>query len=40
MQTCIILTRFAPGAFKAPAAFKQASVDLTDRLKQECPGVH
>ena len=40
MQTYIILTKFAPGAFKASAAFKQASVDLTDKLKRECPGVH
>ena len=40
MQTYIILTKFAPGAFKAPAAFKKTSTDLTARLKRECPGVH
>lgn len=40
MQTFIILTKFAPGAFKAPASFKQASTDLTEKLKRECPGVH
>lgn len=40
MQTYIILTKFAPGAFKAPAAFKKTSTDLTDKLKRECPGVH
>lgn len=40
MQTYIILTKFAPGAFQAPAQFKQASLKLTDKLKQECPGVH
>lgn len=39
MQTYIILTRFAPGAFKTPAAFKQTSIELTDKLKRECPGV-
>ncbi len=40
MQTCIVLTRFAPGAFKAPAAFKKTSTDLTGKVQQECPGVH
>ena len=40
MQTFIILTRFAPGAFEAPASFKRASIDLTEKLRRECPGVH
>lgn len=40
MQTYIILTKFAPGAFKATAAFKKTSADLADKLKRECPGVH
>jgi hypothetical protein len=40
MQTFIILTRFAPGAFEAPASFKRASIDLTEKLKRECPDVH
>jgi uncharacterized protein with GYD domain len=40
MQTFIILTKFAAGAFEAPAAFRQASAELTERLKRECPGVH
>lgn len=40
MQTYIILTKFAPGAFGTPAQFKQASLKLTQKLKQDCPGVH
>lgn len=40
MQTYIILTKFAPGAFATPIAFKKASVELTKKLKHDCPGVH
>jgi uncharacterized protein with GYD domain len=40
VHTYIILTKFAPGAFKTGAHFKQASAELTAKLKQECPGVH
>ncbi|MGE5626100.1 MAG: GYD domain-containing protein [Bacillota bacterium] len=36
----IILTKFSPGAFKTAAHFKQASAELTAKLKSECPGVH
>lgn len=39
MHTYIILTKFAPGAFKTAAHFKQASAELTEKLKQECPVV-
>jgi len=39
MQTYIILTKFAPGAFEAAAAFKKTSTDLTEKLRRECPGV-
>jgi uncharacterized protein with GYD domain len=40
MQTYIILTKFAPGAFEAAAAFKKTSVELSAKLRRECPGVH
>jgi len=40
MSAYIILTKFAPGAFKTPSEFKQASAALTDTLKRECPHVH
>lgn len=40
MQTYIILTKFSPGAFATPMAFKKASVELTNKLKHDCPGVH
>jgi uncharacterized protein with GYD domain len=40
MQTYIILTKFAPGAFEAAAAFKKTSVELGAKLRRACPGVH
>ena len=40
MQTYVILTKFAPGAFTAAAAFKEAATRLAEKLKRECPGVH
>jgi uncharacterized protein with GYD domain len=39
MQTYIILTKFAPGAFATPLAFRKASVELSKKLKHDCPGV-
>ena len=39
MHSYIILTKFGPGAFKTAAQFKQASAELTEKLKRECPGV-
>lgn len=39
MQTYIILTKFMPGAFEAPADFKKTSLDLAEKLRRECPNV-
>lgn len=39
MQTYVILTKFAPGAFDTPAAFRKTSTELTEKLGRECPGV-
>ncbi len=40
MQTYIILTKFTPGAFATPTAFKQVSARLTAKIKQACPDLH
>ncbi|MCF8067054.1 MAG: GYD domain-containing protein [Desulfobacterales bacterium] len=39
MQTFIILSNFAPDAFKDPKAFKQLSLTVSEKIKNECPGV-
>lgn len=40
MHAYVILTKFAPGAFRSAAEFKRTSTELSARLKKECPGVH
>ena len=40
MPTYIILTKVSPGAFADPKDFKQLAKTVSEKIKQECPGVY
>jgi uncharacterized protein with GYD domain len=39
MGVYVILSRFSPQAFDKPEEFKQIAASVSERIKQECPGV-
>lgn len=39
MATYIILSRFSPNAFKDPREFRNLAVQVSDKIKQECPNI-
>ena len=39
MPTYIILTKVSPGAFADPKDFKQLAETVSEKIKQECPGL-
>jgi uncharacterized protein with GYD domain len=39
MATYIILSRFSPNAFKDPKEFKSLAVEVSKRIKQDCPNI-
>jgi len=39
MQTYIILSNFIPDAFKDPKEFKSLSTVVSEKIRNECPGV-
>jgi uncharacterized protein with GYD domain len=39
MQTYVILSTFSPRAFDQPADFKHLAERVSNRIKEECPGV-
>lgn len=39
MATYIILSRIAPGAFSDPKEFRKIAATVSEKIKQNCPGV-
>lgn len=39
MAVYVILSRFSPEAFRDPKEFTQIAATVTERIKNECPGV-
>lgn len=39
MQTYVILSRFSPNAFGDPKDFKKIATTVSEKIKNECPGV-
>ena len=39
MATYVILCRFSPEAFSNPEEFKQLAAKVSEKIKNECPGV-
>ena len=39
MATYVILSRFSPEAFRAPSDFKRLAVEVSERIRAECPDV-
>ena len=39
MATYVILSRFSPEAFSDPKEYKRLAMDVSRKIKSECPGV-
>lgn len=39
MPTYVILSRFSPDAFRDPKDFKKLADTVSNKIKQECPGI-
>ncbi len=39
MAAYVILSRFSPEAFRDPKDFKKLAMDVSTKIKTECPGV-
>ncbi len=39
MASYVILSRLTPGALKDPKEFKQLAAVVSEKIKQQCPGV-
>ena len=39
MATYIILSRFSPNAFKDPKEFKNLAIEVSHKIKQDCPKI-
>ena len=39
MATYVILSRFSPDAFSDPKEFKELAAKVSEKIKNECPGV-
>jgi uncharacterized protein with GYD domain len=39
MTTYIILSRFSPNAFKDPKEFNSLAMEVSKRIKQDCPNI-
>ncbi len=39
MATYVILSTVSPGAFSDPKEFKQIAKEVSERIRNECPGV-
>ena len=39
MATYIILSRFSPDAFKDPRDFRNLAVEVSDKIRKDCPNI-
>ena len=39
MATYVILSRFSPAAFTDPSEFKDVAAAVSNRIREDCPGV-
>jgi len=39
MQTYVIMSRFSPDAFENPKDFRKIAATVSEKIKNECPGV-